>query len=58
VAQYGDSIRPGHRRYVEPTKAFADLVLDTTELTLEEWLAPIHRIPSKIRGLSGAADAP
>jgi len=55
VAQYRDSIRPMHRRYVEPTKAYADLVVDTTEITLEEWLAPIDRILVRMRGPFGAA---
>jgi uridine kinase len=50
VAQYRDSIRPMHRRYVEPTKAHADLVVDTTEKPLEEWLAPIDRILARVRG--------
>ena len=54
VAQYRDSIRPMHRRYVEPTKAYADLVVDTTEMALEEWLAPIDRILAKLRGSFGA----
>jgi uridine kinase len=57
VAQYRDSIRPMHRRYVEPTKTYADLVVDTTDVTLEEWLAPIDRILSKMRGSLGAAPA-
>jgi uridine kinase len=46
-----------HRRYVEPTKTYADLVVDTTDVTLEEWLAPIDRILSKMRGSLGAAPA-
>jgi uridine kinase len=50
VAQYRDSVRPMHRRYVEPTKAYADLVVDTTEMALEEWLAPIERILARMRG--------
>jgi uridine kinase len=53
VAQYRDTIRPMHRRYVEPTKAYADLVVDTTETALEEWLAPIDRILLKVRGSAG-----
>jgi uridine kinase len=57
VAQYRDSIRPMHRRYVEPTKAFADMVVDTTELTLEEWLTPIDRILVRMRGPFGAPEA-
>jgi len=54
VAQYRDSIRPMHRRYVDPTKAFADLVVDTTEVALEEWLTPIDRILARMRGSLGA----
>jgi uridine kinase len=50
VAQYRNSIRPMHRQYVEPTKAYADLVVDTTEKPLEEWLAPIDRILTQVRG--------
>lgn len=50
VAQYQDSIRPMHRRYVEPTKAFADLVVNTTDVALDEWLAPIDRVLGKMRG--------
>ena len=49
VAQYRDSIRPMHRRYVEPTRAYADLVVDTTETALEEWLAPIERLLARRR---------
>ena len=36
VAQYRDFIRHMHRRDVEPTKVYADLVVDTTETALEE----------------------
>jgi uridine kinase len=54
VAQYRDSIRPMHRRYVEPTRTYADLVVDTTDITLEEWLVPIDRILAKMRGSFGA----
>jgi uridine kinase len=50
IAQYRDSIRPMHRRYVEPTKTYADLVVDTTESAVEEWLEPIDRILVKMRG--------
>ena len=57
VTQYLESIRPMHRRYVEPTKAYADLVVDTTEITLEEWLAPIDRILVRMRGSFGASRA-
>jgi uridine kinase len=57
VAQYRDSIRPMHRRYVEPTKAHADLVVDTTEVTLEEWLASIDRVFGKMRGTFSQAFA-
>lgn len=53
VAQYRDSIRPMHRRYVDPTKAFADLVVDTTQLALEDWLEPIDRILVNLCGSSG-----
>jgi uridine kinase len=55
VAQYRDSIRPMHRRYVEPTKAYADLVVDTTEVTLEGWIASIDRLFVKLRGTFGQA---
>jgi len=54
VVQYRDSIRPMHRQHVEPTRAFADLVVDTTEISLEEWLKPIDRILARMRGSLGA----
>jgi uridine kinase len=43
VTQYRGSIRPMHRQYIEPTRAYADLVLDTTERPLEDSLADIDR---------------
>jgi uridine kinase len=51
VAQYRGSIRPMHRQYIEPTKAYADLVLDTTERPLEDSLADIDRAVAGRGGL-------
>jgi uridine kinase len=50
LRQYTESVRPMHQRYVEPLKAHADLVLDTTERPLEESLAEIDRALAKMRG--------
>ncbi|HTS67772.1 MAG TPA: uridine kinase [Terriglobia bacterium] len=58
VTQYRDSIRPMHRRYVEPTKAYADLVVDTTELTLEGWIASVDRLFIKLRETFGQSQVP
>jgi uridine kinase len=43
VTQYRNSIRPMHRQFIEPTRAYADLVVDTTERALEDSLADIDR---------------
>jgi len=43
VEQYLNTVRPMHILHVEPTKAFADLLLDTTESTLEDCLSKIDR---------------
>ena len=43
VEQYLSTVRPMHLLHVEPTKAFADLLLDTTESTLEDCLSKIDR---------------
>ena len=57
VTQYRNSIRPMHRRHIEPTKAHADLVVDTTEGAMEESLAQIDQVLAKITepssGMSG-----
>jgi uridine kinase len=43
VAQYLSSVRPMHRFHVEPTKAHADLVLDTTDGPLEVSVEAVDR---------------
>lgn len=43
VAQYLASVRPMHQIYVEPTKAHADLVLDTTDGALEVAVEAVDR---------------
>lgn len=40
LGQYLATVRPMHERYVEPTRAYADLVVTNTA-TLEESLAPV-----------------
>jgi len=41
LTQYLMSVRPMHRLHVEPTKAYANLVLDTTEAALKDSLLKI-----------------
>lgn len=43
VTQYLETVRPMHRLHVEPTKAYADLVLDTTDSSLEDSMTKIDR---------------
>lgn len=43
VAQYLGSVRPMHQFHVEPTKAHADLVLDTTDGALEVAVEAVDR---------------
>ncbi len=58
VTQYRNSIRPMHRLHIEPTKAHADLVVDTTEGAMEDSLVQIDQALAKMRGplseMSGA----
>lgn len=49
VAQYSTSVRPMHQLYVEPTRAFADLVFDTMRTPLEESLAGIEQALRRAR---------
>jgi uridine kinase len=49
LEQYRTTVRPMHERYVEPTRAYADLVVTNTG-TLEESLAPVL---SAIRTITG-----
>ena len=43
TVQYLSSVRPMHRLHIEPTKAHADLVLDTTAESLEDCLNALDR---------------
>lgn len=43
VEQYEHTVRPMHQQHIEPTKAFADLVLDTTDEPLEESVRKVCR---------------
>jgi uridine kinase len=55
VTQYRETIRPMHRRHIEPTKAYADLVIDTTEGALEGSLAQVDQALARMRGPSSMA---
>jgi uridine kinase len=48
VTQYLATVRVMHHLHVEPTKAFADLVLDTTQAALEDSLHRIDQALAKV----------
>ncbi len=43
IAQYLETVRLMHQKYIEPTKKNADLVLDTSATSLEELIAMVAR---------------
>ncbi len=49
-AQFEETVRPMHRRYVEPMKSFATLVLDTTAAPAERLLEDVVAALDAARG--------
>lgn len=49
IAQYLKSVRPMHNQHIEPTKEFADLVVDTTDSMDDDFMNAIENAIAAVR---------